>query len=56
MYLISLQGFKFDVGGGLSNNFQLTGSFNMPNPSLPKAKNPYGMPQVESTGDFNLGI
>ena len=37
------KGFKFDLGGGLSNNLHLTGSWGLPNPSLPK-KSPFGMP------------
>jgi len=40
---ILTKGFKFDIGGSLSNNMHVSGSFNMPNPSLPK-KSPYGMP------------
>lgn len=38
-----ITGFKFDLGGSLSNNLHLTGSWTLPNPSLPK-KNPFGMP------------
>jgi hypothetical protein len=33
----------------------ITGSWGLPNPSLPK-KNPFGMPPANNNGDFQLGI
>jgi len=39
-----LNGFRFEIGGGLSNNLHLTGTLNMPNPILSKKESPFGMP------------
>lgn len=38
-----ITGFKFEIGGSVSNNMHLTGNWGLPNPSLPK-KSPFGMP------------
>jgi mitochondrial import receptor subunit TOM40 len=51
-----LNGFRFELGGSLSNNLHLTGTINMPNPTLPKKASPFGMPPSDSKGDFQLGI
>lgn len=37
------KGFRFEIGGGLSNNLYLTGTINMANPILPKKNSPFGM-------------
>ena len=46
-----IKGFKFELGGSISNNMHLTGTWSLPNPSLPK-KNPFGMPKPPNTGEF----